>query len=204
MKVTKMTIAELAYGAFLLTQVRKVHNTDPNRKEDYKIQLEGAEYIENPYRPVTAVAVFNSDDSRFAGSKPRRGWTTMSASNWEKFFPGTIALSEIAKLEFSSGANKVAPADMKEGVHFLTLGIVNPVIDVHGKKFPLGVVITESLVKQNDQQQPKRNPAKLGVDGLGQIQTAKNQPIYVRSIIDFCTIGADGKKVLPKSTLLAP
>lgn len=202
MKLSKKPITDVQEDELLLTTVRKVHNTDPNGKHNYKLQIEGAQFIKNPYRPVNAVSVFNEGDSRFAGTRARRAWVTIEPQNWERFFPGTYSLKELEKLEFSSRQDGLEAKDLKDGVHTLYLGISNPTFNVHGKMMGLGAVIIESTVKRNDRSVPKRNPARTETDPLGEIQTVGNQPIYVQSTLDFCTIGADGKKIVPASRFL--
>ena len=184
----KVKLEDLQHGDTLVVNVRKVHNRDPKRKHDYKLQIEGAEYVENPFRPLNAAGLFNSTDSRFVGNKPRRGWVTIEADRWEHFFPGTISLADLEKLAFSSNEDDVMPADRKEGVHYRELGILNPQIKVGKLTFGMQVLITESDIRNNEKQNPKVNPAKLGSDGLAETQTADGKPIYVRAAYELCKL----------------
>ncbi len=185
MKRSNLQVEELQNGHVLLTRVRKVHN-DPSKtseKKDFKVQIEGAEYIDNPFRPVNATSVFNQGDQRFVGNKPRRGWVTLEPSKWDQFFGKQLGVSseDISKLEFSSTSQGdiADPSNLIEGRHFIYIGVLDPVILYDNKQYPLHVKITESTNQRNQYQLPKLNPSN------SQIQTLNGVPIYSTGILDF-------------------
>ena len=73
------SLETLKRGQTLLTVVKPVNYSDPNKP---KVQIELAEFVQDPNRPVNALAAFNADDDRFSG-KPRRGWLTVSPAMLE-------------------------------------------------------------------------------------------------------------------------
>ena len=76
----KTTIENLKQGEVLLTQVKKI--------EGGKVQLEFAEFIDNPTQPTNVLAALNADDERFKQSvrKPRRAWLTASPAMVKQYF----------------------------------------------------------------------------------------------------------------------
>lgn len=194
----KKKVEDLTIGEFMLVRVRKIHNTDPERTEDYKVSIEGAEYIDNPYRPFNLTGYLNKGDSRFVGNTPRRGWTTAGAKNWQADFGALVDIKAIEKLEFSSAQDNVKVEDWKEGVHFITIGLVNPVLNIGKRKYGFTVQILESTTQRNSNQPEKRNPAKKDNAGNMQIQTVGGKPIYTTSQLAFAQLDAKGERILTK------
>ncbi len=210
MKKNSSTLEALLHGQVLLTRVRKIHNTDPKRTADhldYKVQIECAEFIDNPYRPINAASVFNTGDSRFSGNRPRRGWVTLEPAMWTKFFGALVPLAEVAKLDWSSvtGGDVDDASQLVEGKHFITLNVLNPSVELKpGKATTLHVQILEGTVQRNENQPSKKNPA-LNAEGQPrqegedmQEQTRYGQPIYTQNSVNFET--EDGK--IPASRFL--
>lgn len=186
MKRSNITVEQLKEGDVLLTRVRKIHNYQPGMTRDgknFKVQIEGAEYIDNPFRPTNAASIFNEGDQRFAAQTPRRGWVTMEPSAWDLYFGEALGVksTDIEALEFSStSAGDVAsPAEQKEKVHFIYLGVLNPTVTYDNKKYELHVRITESTRQRNAAQKPKLNPSN------NEVQTLGGHPIFVQAVLDF-------------------
>lgn len=176
MKMSKLKVEDLEQGQVLLTNVRKVHNTDEKSTgTNYKVQIECAEFVNNEFREMNALSLLNASDSRFVGNKPRFGWLTVAPKEFEKFFGKLVSLKEVEALEFSSGEDNVAPENRIEGTHYIQMGILNP--EIAGQR--LHVRITEGLIRRNDKQPSKVNPK------TNEPQTVNGAPIYVDSTIDF-------------------
>ncbi len=184
MKKTEITVEDLLRGDVLLTRVRKIHNLKPEATKDhldYKFQIEAAEYIDNPFRPLNPTSVFNEGDSRFVGQTPRRGWTTIEPGAWNKYFGMLVSAEEVSKLKFSSTSHQdvQTPDEQKEGIHFITLGVVNPFITINGQKLSLHVQVVETTLQRNKNQRPKLNPSN------SEVQTENGNPIFVNGNITF-------------------
>lgn len=177
MKKSNLLPEELKRGDVLLVRVRKIHNFKPDQTRDqknFKVQIELAEHIDNPYRPLNPTSIFNEGDNRFVGFRPRRGFTSFEPSGWQKYFGNLVPIEDIEKLEFSSTtSNDVKSSDeQKEGVHFYYLGVLNPSIQLAGHTLELHVKVIETLVPTNDQAPVKLNP------GTDEAQTVNGKPIY--------------------------
>lgn len=184
MKHSEMKVEDLLRGDVLLTRIRKVHNLRPDltkEHQNYKVQMELAEYIDNPFRPINPTSIFNEGDSRFVGNLPRRGWGTFEPSKWEEFFGNILSIKDIEKLDFSSTSQNdlKSPEEQKEGIHFISLGILNPYIMYDGNKLDLHVQIVESTAQRNKLQPVKINPSD------GQMQTKGGKPIFSTGQITF-------------------
>lgn len=189
MKRQLVKVEELKRDQVLLVLVRKVHNTAEKGVTagdlDYKVQIECAEFIDNPWRPQTATSFFNQGDTRFVGQRPRRGFLTMMPQMWDLCFGKELGISsaDIAKLEFSSTTmgDVQNPSERKENVHFIFIGTVNPRIANAPKGFQpeLHVKIVESTIQVNKNQPAKLNPSTK------EEQTKDKLPIYQFATITF-------------------
>ncbi len=180
--MNEKTLEQLVQGEVLLTQVRKLHNEDSKSTgSDYLVQIECAEYIDNPFRPKSLLSVLHEDDSRFVGNKPRFGWTTMTPKAWTKYFGHLADIKTIEALKFSSTTRKDvdSPADWVEGTHFITINALNPSIKIGSEVKRFHVVITETLAQRNGAQPAKLNPKS------NDVQTVGKAPIYSTGTVEY-------------------
>ncbi len=186
MKTSKLDVQDLKRGQVLLTRVRKIHNNQPDKTVDhldYKFQIECAEFLDNPLRPVNAASVFNKGDQRFGGITPRRGYVTIEPEMWNEFFGTALNVPKEAvdQLQFSSTTQGDVnnPREQVEGKHFIYLGVLNPVITYEGHNVELHVRVVESTFQRNEFQRPKINP------GTQQVQTKDGAPIFSTGQVVF-------------------
>lgn len=209
MKKSNLTVADLKRGQVMLVRVRKVHNkrTDATKDGlDYKCQIELAEFIDNEFRPMTPVGYFNQGDSRFVGNDPRRGFATLEPRMWEKDFGTLASLKEIEGLEFSSTSvgDVKSSEDWKEGVHFISLGVINPAVTIDGVNHKLHVRIVESTIQVNEAQPAKLNPS------TNEVQTKDGASIYTLGTVTFgrqksiFLLSDQMKKAISSGTLQVP
>lgn len=194
----KKTVEQLTLGEFMFVRVRKIHNTDPKGKYPFKVSIEGAEFIDNPYRPFNLTGYLNKGDSRFVGNVPRRGWTTAEPDMWQKDFGALVDIKKIEALQFSSNSDNVKSTDWKEGVHYLDIGLVDPTISIGKRKYGFTVQIIETLFRRNPNQPEKVNPAKEDEKGNKQVQTVGGKPIYTTSQLQLVELDAKGERILTK------
>lgn len=186
MKKSNLKLEDLRKDQVMATVVRKIHNLSPELskdKLDYMIQMEIAEFVDNPWRPLNPTSVAHAGDTRFVGiSRPRRAWLTFEPSNWEQQgYSALISVQEIEALKFSSTTqgDVKSPDDWVLGTHFLTLNVLDPSLSVDSQVLDLHIQINESTLRRNKFQPAKLNPSN------DEVQTENGAPIYQNSIVTF-------------------
>jgi len=143
------TVKTLSKGETLLVQARGV--------KDGKVQLEFAEFINNPTakqsRSKTSKA--NKSDKRFAGASPRRGWLTGEPQDLKDMF-GHLG----EKCDFTSETGKPLAKDQ-----IVELNVLNPT-DATENNERCHIEITETIKPDEWQKDNKDKAAKRrGADG---------------------------------------
>lgn len=178
------SINDLKKGETLLYRVRKVYKDLRNPDAGFKPSLEIVEFVE---KQANAIADLNGDDDRFNQAKPQRAYQPASlASAIEE---GWITESQFDALKPSKG---VDINDQKEGVHFVTVGVLNPTFQ--GTR--LRVRVTE-VTETTREIEPKINPSN------GKTVTHGGLPVY--RIVDIAYEGSHESTFLAsdKSTVTA-
>ena len=138
------SLETLKRGEVLLTSLKGTNFKNPNFP---KVQMELAEFVQDPNRTVSALGLLNSDDERFSGSKPRRAWLTVSPK----------MLEEKLGIEVDPDLYSEPNSDVVQDVNML-----NPVIEGQ----PLRLQIQETVVPDEYQTQHVETTAKrAGKDG---------------------------------------
>lgn len=114
------TVETLTEGNTLFVRARKVNN---KKTGGAKMSIEVAEVINNPERPLSALADLNAGDERFDNVRPRaqRGFVTVEPQ--VAFDEFGISKEAFDKLEKSTGVDS---KDWKEGQHYIMLNLLNP------------------------------------------------------------------------------
>lgn len=160
---TSRKIDAILDGETVLYRVRKVHKVAEDPASGFKPSIELVEYVDNPFKPVSAVAELNDDDDRFIQRKPQHAFQPVSL---EKAIEGKwITQEQFDKLLPAKGVNI---DDQKDGVHFIEKNILNP--SYKGKR--LRVQIIETTVTNRKGIQVKLNPR------TNQPILYKGQPVY--------------------------
>jgi hypothetical protein len=180
MKIEKDKLSELPKGRVCFTRVRKIHNFDPEAKYDFKVQIEIAEWVEDPYRSDNPQSDLNAGDSRFARTKPRRAWTSAEFEPFSKHFGHLLDVSLIPALSDSSTSrgDLASASEQVEGTHYIWVGSLDPKV---GEK-AMHISIVETINPRNSAtfvQSPKINPA------TGEVQTVDGQPIYSNATVFY-------------------
>lgn len=180
------SVDDLTKGDVLLVRIRKIHKNVDDPKQGFKPSIEVADFIDNPFNPVSAIVALNSDDDRFVKQKPR--YTFQPAALESAISEGWLAQQVYDKLEPSKG---IEIENQKEGVHFITVNYLNPHLE--GKR--LRVQILETTETNRKGGQYKLNPK------TGRTIYHMGKPVYVISQIAF---EGDHESVFLKSDAPVP